>query len=118
MINISCAVIDPDDLLPAGLISPHIKPVFEGYLSDSLNKLENFLLLQDSYLQITRLVPALFENQRSEICLSDGVTVISGQLSQTFAPMVSQQKLAQFDIVFIYKLSGHPSTSNLVIVSC
>ena len=95
------------------LSSNPLKPFLSEYKSKSEKRLEDFRGL----LQITKIVNPLFDNERHQLYLSDGLLGIVAKMSKQFSTRVIGGSIKQFDVILVTKTSGHVLTEDLVIVS-
>ena len=93
--------------------STNLKPFLEDYCQSDKNSLQEF----NAFLQITKIVQPLTENEMVTLYLSDGERGIVGKLKVDFFVKVLGGQLQQFSIVKIARATGHAITGDLVIVS-
>ena len=94
-------------------ISTNLKPFLEDYCQSDKNRIQDF----NAFLQITKIVQPLSENEMVTLYLSDGEKGIVGKLKVDFFVKVLGGQLQQFSIVKIARATGHALTGDLIIVS-
>ena len=95
--------------MEVGVKSMHVWPVLQEYLRRG-SKLET----SSSHLQIIDILPTIV-GSNFQAKISDGVVFISAIISPRNVTMGSSPK--KFDVIKVYRTTGHAASGDLAIVS-